>query len=214
MPYKQLIWDWNGTLLDDAWLCVEAQNTILKAHGLDPVSLEHYQQNFGWPVEGYYKTLGMDLSRAEFEAISHEFIAAYEAKKFACSLHAGAAEVLGFCQTAGCQQVVLSAYLETHLRPLVEHYGLGQYFSHYMGNRDIFAGSKVARAQQFVQSLAAPAEQVLVVGDTLHDAEVARACGVDCVLIVGGHVSEARLQQAGFPVIHQLEQLPRLLGAS
>ncbi|MDH5646585.1 MAG: hypothetical protein OEZ01_11285, partial [Candidatus Heimdallarchaeota archaeon] len=27
--YEHIIWDWNGTLLDDAWLCVEIMNSML-----------------------------------------------------------------------------------------------------------------------------------------------------------------------------------------
>ena len=32
--YTNIIWDWNGTLLDDAWLCVDVMNGMLKEHGL------------------------------------------------------------------------------------------------------------------------------------------------------------------------------------
>ena len=36
--YAHVIWDWNGTLLDDAWLCVDVMNGVLRAHDL-PKSL-------------------------------------------------------------------------------------------------------------------------------------------------------------------------------
>ena len=29
MPIRHIFWDWNGTLLDDAWLCRDVMNGIL-----------------------------------------------------------------------------------------------------------------------------------------------------------------------------------------
>ncbi len=45
-----------------------------------------------------------------------------------------------------------------------------------------------------------------MVGDTVHDAEVARALGFDCILFAGGHNSEWRLAEKA-PVIHQMKEL-------
>ena len=40
--YRHIIWDWNGTLLDDAWLCVEILNEILRRRNEQPVTHERY----------------------------------------------------------------------------------------------------------------------------------------------------------------------------
>lgn len=50
-----------------------------------------------------------------------------------------------------------------------------------------------------------------MIGDTVHDAEVAAAMGVQCVLYSGGHQPPARLAAAGCPVIPRLSRLPGML---
>jgi len=51
----------------------------------------------------------------------------------------------------------------------------------------------------------------VMVGDTQHDAEVAKALGTKCVLYTGGHQSRARLEAVCPNVIDDLAQLPQLL---
>ena len=44
MRYKHIIWDWNGTLLDDRWLCVEGINQALVKRDLNPISENKYRE--------------------------------------------------------------------------------------------------------------------------------------------------------------------------
>ena len=67
MPYKHIIWDWNGTLLDDGWLFVDVMNTILKRRKMNTITLEKYREIFGFPVKNYYIKLGFDLEKEPFE---------------------------------------------------------------------------------------------------------------------------------------------------
>ena len=48
------------------------------------------------------------------------------------------------------------------------------------------------------------AKEVLLIGDTDHDFEVAKALEVDCLLISHGHHCHSRLIQTGALVIHDL----------
>lgn len=47
-------------------------------------------------------------------------------------------------------------------------------------------------------------EKVLMVGDTLHDLEVANAMGIKCVLVAQGHTSYTRLRDTGAFVFNDL----------
>ena len=47
---KHVIWDWNGTLLDDAVLCVEVMNVVLARRKLPPLTAERYADRFRFPV--------------------------------------------------------------------------------------------------------------------------------------------------------------------
>ena len=44
-----------------------------------------------------------------------------------------------------------------------------------------------------------------MIGDTIHDLEVASALGVDCILVDIGHVSSKRLTETGVPVFNSLD---------
>lgn len=50
--------------------------------------------------------------------------------------------------------------------------------------------------------------RTLFVGDTVHDFEVASACGADCLLVAAGHQSEERLRATGAPVLRTLSEVP------
>jgi phosphoglycolate phosphatase len=72
--YRHIIWDWNGTLLDDKWLCIESINLVLKARDLQPIDEERYSRIFRFPVKDYYKEVGFDFSTEPFERPAMEFI--------------------------------------------------------------------------------------------------------------------------------------------
>jgi phosphoglycolate phosphatase len=76
-PYKHIIWDWNGTLFDDAWLCIEIINAMLVRRGLTRLTPEEYEQIFDFPVRDYYSRIGFDFQVEPFEKLSDEFIDRY-----------------------------------------------------------------------------------------------------------------------------------------
>ena len=67
---KTIIFDFNGTLLDDCDLCLKILNFITKEYNLGEVSMEKYKEIFTFPVYLYYKTLGFDTSHASFSVIA------------------------------------------------------------------------------------------------------------------------------------------------
>ena len=74
MKYKHILWDWNGTLLDDMWLCVESLNRILKKRERPPLDEKTYKETFSFPVKKYYETLGFDFSVGVLIQLPHTYI--------------------------------------------------------------------------------------------------------------------------------------------
>ena len=102
--YKHIIWDWNGTLLNDVKLCADIMNNLLKARSLPTITLEKYREIFTFPVKDYYIKAGYDFLNESFEEISVDFIAEYESRKIGCTLYPFAAEILttsGFSMSEG-----------------------------------------------------------------------------------------------------------------
>lgn len=199
--YKHVIWDWNGTILDDVNLCTEIINNILTKRNLPTVTVEKYKDIFTFPVINYYKDVGLDISGNNFEIMSHEFINEYESKKLNCSLFPGAKELLKHFKKHNLSQSVLSAYSQHTLEEIVNHFDLSNYFIKLVGLNNIYAASKLDNGIKWIKELNINPKEVLMIGDTLHDYEVACEMGIDCILFSGGHQSKAKLQAANIPVI-------------
>ncbi len=207
LNYKHIIWDWNGTLLDDVWLCVEIINAMLAKRNLAPVSRDGYREAFTFPVQDYYQKLGFDFEREPFETISTEFISQYEDRRSECSLMHAAPETLATVSQLGLTQSVLSASKKSYLKQALEEYGLSRTFMTVDGLDNHHATSKVEQGKNFIAYSNLLQSQILLVGDTIHDAEVASAIGTDCCLIPNGHQSRKRLATCGVPLIGSLSVL-------
>ncbi|NDA09971.1 MAG: HAD family hydrolase [Verrucomicrobia bacterium] len=205
--YRHLIWDWNGTLLDDAWLCRDIMNGQLGRRGLPELSAERYETVFDFPVEKYYRAVGFDWSRESFQEAGTEFILEYEKRKKECSLQPGARELLAHITAKGWSQAVLSAYSHGTLEEFLGHFEIRHHFRTVTGNRDHYAAGKVEQGLRMLEDLHVAPRETLLIGDTTHDAEVAKAMGIDCVLVPCGHNSVARLQACGAPIRKNLNEL-------
>jgi phosphoglycolate phosphatase len=205
--YRHLIWDWNGTLLDDAWLCREIMNQQLNRRGLPVLSAERYEEIFDFPVEKYYRAVGFDWSRETFQEAGTEFIQKYEQRKQECGLQPGGKILLADLAAGGWSQAVLSAYSHHTLEEFLGHFGVRQHFRSVAGSRDHYAVGKVGHGLKMLEELHVSPRETLLIGDTTHDAEVARAMGVDCVLVPCGHNSRTRLAGCGVPVVENLSAL-------
>ena len=55
---KTILWDWNGTLLDDTRICIDAINILLKERGKNEINESIYRNIFTFPVRDYYARAG------------------------------------------------------------------------------------------------------------------------------------------------------------
>ena len=211
--YKHIMWDWNGTLLDDTWLCVEVLNGILTAEDKEPITIDDYRMHFGFPVIRYYEHLGFETDELSFAEVSRRFISAYEERWLECHLQPGADHWLKRLSDLGVSQSVLSAAKQEALEFGVNHFGLRRHFQALVGLDNIYAAGKIELGKRWIAQLDWEPSEILLVGDTLHDHEVAEAMGTDCVLFTHGHHPVERLNGCGVPVIHQFDELERYLVA-
>lgn len=199
-----VIWDWNGTLLDDVDACIAAVNVLLARRDLEPMARERYHRLFTFPVIRYYEAMGFDFTREPFDDVAVEYHAAYETLVGGAKLHADARAILKRLSDLGVRQAVLSALEEDRLRNELQIREISHYFTHVFGLADLHARSKAARGLELLDAMSCEREQCWMIGDTAHDAEVAREMGIRCVLVSRGHQSEARLRETGVPVVPDL----------
>lgn len=205
MPIRHVIWDWNGTLLDDVDASVTILAGLLAERGLPPVSRDEYRRRFGFPVQAFYEGVGFDFSQEPFAELSRVFIARYRAA--ALQLFPTAPRTLAAVEARGIGQLVVSAMQTDLLGAMLTEHGIARHFSHVRGRDDLSAESKVDLGLATVRELDLPVRETLLVGDTLHDHEVGRAIGCRVVLFAHGHQEHDRLAATGAPVVTALPQI-------
>jgi phosphoglycolate phosphatase-like HAD superfamily hydrolase/membrane protease YdiL (CAAX protease family) len=212
--YSHIIWDWNGTLLDDLQLCLRVINTILSKRNLPKVSKEKYLDIFGFPVIDYYQKLGFDFSKEPFENISTEFIDAYESGRPDCPLMPGVWDTLNIISSLGITQSILSASKKDHLNKAIRDYGLEGLFCSISGLDNHHAAGKAGIARSFMSETDLDPKRTILIGDTIHDAEIAHEINIDCWLIPNGHQSRQRLSQLNLPLVNSLINVKDLITSS
>ncbi|MBU0678442.1 MAG: HAD hydrolase-like protein [Verrucomicrobia bacterium] len=204
MRYLHVIWDWNGTLFNDAWLCLDVMNGLLRRRNMEPLTAEKYQEIFDFPVIEYYRKVGFDFSRESFEVLGTEFIDDYERRRLEACLQNHALDVLKAIRGQGISQSVLSAYKQQTLDELLRHFGIRNMFINVLGQTDHYAIGKIEIGRAWIEELGVDPARVLLIGDTVHDHEVAEEIGCECWLIPAGNHSRDKLSTCGVPVLDSL----------
>ena len=204
---KHIIWDWNGTLLNDTENCVHIMNHILASREMPTLTVERYREIFTFPVRDYYACLGFDFTKESFEQLGTEFITLYEANKYTYPLFNDTRSGLQSVHDSGIAQSVLSAYHQDNLRNLIEHLKLSAFFTHIIGLDHHYATSKAELGQNLIQSIKAKPSEVYLIGDSVHDYEVALAMGATPLLVSRGHQNLDQLVQCNCQIFSTIQEV-------
>jgi phosphoglycolate phosphatase-like HAD superfamily hydrolase len=202
---RHLVWDWNGTLLDDLSLIIKATNATFASVGGPAITADHHRRRFRRPIADYYaEVLGRLISPAEFERLNKVFHDAYVAALPGCDLTPDALDAVR--DWSGTQSL-LSMWYHHELIPKIHEFRLTGHFTRVDGLRYRLGGDFDHKAPHLERHLAAqhldPARVVLI-GDTVDDARAAEAVGADCVLYSGGFTDAEQLSATGAPVMDTL----------
>ena len=211
MKYEHIIWDWNGTLVNDAELCVAIVNQILNDYEIMPVDRAYYLDKFSFPVSEYYKSLGLPSCGPEYQNISQRFIEEYRKNHHLCKLQQNSIKMLGHIKECGVSQSVLSAGNIADVLDFINYHKLSDFFTIISGVYHTHATGKSDIALTHLNQIQASISKILLIGDTLHDFEIATDLEVDCILYSKGHNSESRLLEVSNSVINDLEELVGLI---
>jgi phosphoglycolate phosphatase len=209
--YDYIIWDFNGTILDDTELCVQTENKLRVERNLPEISINFYQDKFCFPIEDYYKEIGMPFVEESFAEVARLYMEIFQPASLKVPLRAGVYDFMLKLKSKGCKQILLSASQIDNLLEQTDHFGLTDIFDEILGLGDIYGVSKIEIAKNwFDREMISPSKAV-VIGDTIHDYDVAKALKCACILFTGGHCSRERLLALGAPVIDSVEELTVIL---
>ena len=205
--FKHILWDWNGTLFNDADLCIDLINGVLQKRDKKALTAEEYKNIFTFPVKDYYSKAGLDFSKHSFELLGKEWMDQYELRKNECSLFPNAKEVITFISTLGIEQSILSAYSQHTLLAIVESHGILNNFTYVTGLDHIYATGKVEIGKELIAKINLSGNEIVLIGDTIHDYEVAMELGIKSILIARGHQSKDRLLECNVPVLDDISEI-------
>ena len=203
MKYTHILWDFNGTIIDDVATGMKSVNTLLERRGLPTVdTIEHYHSVFTFPITEYYVNLGFDFEKEPFSEIAIEWTEQNEENIKKAPLHEGVRETLDFFKAEKIPQIILSATKRDMLINHIKGLGIYGYFDEFLGLDNIHAESKIAIGIEWMNNN--PGAVPLMIGDTTHDSEVAEKIGCECILVAKGHQSRATLEKTGRKVYASL----------
>lgn len=194
LKYTCVIWDFNGTILDDVQIGMDSLNVLLERRGLPVIgSNEKYRSGFMFPIIDGYRKLGFDFEKESYDTVAEEWVREYVSREHTAGLVEGVETVLQYFQEQEIKQIIISASESCMLKRQLENLGVSEYFEEIVGLDNIHAAGKKDIAVSWREKH--PNDKLLFIGDTDHDHQVATAINADCILVSAGHQSFERLEK-------------------
>lgn len=207
-----VIWDFNGTILDDVQTGIDSVNLLLRKRQLPEIpDADFYRNVFGFPIRDYYQRLGFDFAKEPYEDVAVEWVEAYLRNVPEAPLCPGVLQTLEFFRQHNIPQIILSATKLEMLEKQLRQLGIRDYFEEVMGLDNIYATSKARLAEEW--AVRHPGAKTILLGDTIHDYEVAKLMDATCILVEGGHQPRTVLQSSACQVVHDLFEIITLFSA-
>ncbi|HEY6635468.1 MAG TPA: HAD family hydrolase [Acidimicrobiia bacterium] len=210
-PTRHVVWDWNGTLLDDLPIVVKAVNAAIHQFGELPITPDDYRDHYTRPVRHFYEALmGRAIDDEEWLRLDTGFHESYFRLAATVDLVADARPALDLVDAAGWTQSLLSMSPQNWLLGVVDRLGLTHRFTRIDGLSGPGGGLKADYLAAHLQRLGLDGAQVVVIGDTPDDVAAGRHAGARQVLYHGGSHHLDRLHAEDVPVAESLVEAARL----
>ena len=209
--YKVLIWDFNGTLIDDIDAALSSVNDMLIRRSLPVINFEQYASYVDTPIIKFYEHIFEDLYSMNFDEIAAEFNEGYENHLKDRAVMAHADEVLEYFNDKGKLQTVISA---THINKVTKRlaeFGLTDYFDRILAHDNLIAEDKTHLAVKYFAEKGIDPNEAIVIGDCVADFKMAQDIGCDCVLTTQGHQSRLEFAETTAVVIDSLTELMNII---
>lgn len=202
---SHVVWDWNGTLLDDLPIVIEAVNRSIALFGEGPIDADDYRNHYTRPVKSFYDALfGRVVTDDEWLRLNTSFHDHYFSLAKTVDLAPDARRAMKLLEESGWSQSLLSMSPQDWLVKIVARLGLTDRFDLVDGLSGATGGLKAQHLYEHLQTLGLSGGQVVVVGDTPDDVAAARHVNARPVLFHGGSHHLDRLEAEDAPVAGSL----------
>ena len=200
-----LVWDWNGTVLNDFEIILRSTNDSFGDHGLPPITADQYRTQIKMPIRAFYADiLGYAPTDEQWEAMDvtfHKYYVAYERQ---ARLSDGLPDLFRDWAGRGHSQSLLSMYHDDKLVPVVEHHGIAHHFALVQGTTPPRPARKAEHLADHLRRLRLDPATVVLIGDSPDDAAAAYSVGARVILYSGGFAAASSLRATGAPIADTL----------
>lgn len=205
MRGRHVVWDWNGTLLDDLEIVVDAVNLSISAFGVGPISADDYRDHYTRPVRAFYDSLfGRLIADDEWSSLNTMFHDSYFRFATNVELAPGAHLALDMVEDAGLSQSLLSMSPQDWLDQIVARLGISTRLDLVDGLSGPTGGLKALHLDEHLRALGLHGAEAIVIGDTPDDVAAARHVGAFPILFHGGSHHFGELLDEGVPIAETL----------
>jgi phosphoglycolate phosphatase len=186
---ESIIWDWNGTILNDVDNNINAVNIILQKRNLPAISKEEYRRKIKIPIKQFYNDIGLRINDAEtYNLITNDYWEYYNKDyRNITKINNDIENILNKLNGNGINNYLLSATQHDELIKQVKDKGMEIYFKDIIGNNNNEVKSKLDKAQELIKNENIKTDNTILVGDMINDYELAKELGVKCILYSNGH---------------------------
>lgn len=203
---SHIVWDWNGTLLNDNAAVLVAVNDVCAGFGRQALTLDEWRGFYTRPMlKAYERALARSLNAEEWAEIDRLYHQRYDEQFSTCVLAEGVPDLLKVWHASGRTQSLLSMWFHAQLVPAIADFGLTDLFQRVDGLRaEVGGDSKAEHLAHHVEAQGLNPASVVLVGDVVDDALAAAEVGTACILVTTGVMTRQALESTGVPVVDSI----------
>ena len=208
--FDNIFFDFNGTILDDVDLTYKIQSELSLKYHFKNVDKQFYLNNFCFPIKEYYKKIGFDFLKFDYNNLSQDFMKEYlNREEKETHLYKGTKTTLKLLKESGYRLYILSVSHKDNLKMQLRRLGILSLFDDFIGSSDIEGEGKLNLCLEYFKKNKINPGKSIMIGDTVHDYEVAQGAKMSSMLFSSGHNSVALLDETGAKVVksyHEIEE--------
>lgn len=203
--FRNLIFDWSGTLVDDLPPVLDATNHVLKYYGKSPMDREEFRRRFRLPYREFYEEV---LPEVPLEELEDHFRKGFAESEGKVTPLPHSREKLEWCRDHGIRAFVLTSMDAPSFYSQLKDFGFEEFFE------ETYAG--VLDKRELILGLVSdhgldPGETAFV-GDMTHDIDTAHHAGLTSVAVLSGYTHAGPLSEARPHItVQDLEGLRRVM---
>lgn len=178
---KIILFDWNGTLIDDIPIWYESVKEVFFTFNRQPPTIAEYFSELEGDYLEIYRSCGVTSSREDLNAIYEPL---YEARVHEANLFSGVEKTLRTQQDHGTTMGIITAQKESLVSPLLSKFNLNQFLTY----REYHALDKKTTIQRILEKERVDPQECCFVGDAPSDIRHGKRAGVATVALLSGYV--------------------------